>query len=199
MRIKRLILLFIFFPLISLAQSADAVLSKFFAVQVEETVFMRWTITAGNTCEDTYIERSSDGLIYEKIGLIGGICGSPDQSITYEFTDTVPLFNQKSYYRLRLGFYGYSSPKIVELIRYNDQGFLLAPNPFSNFSRLAFINDEKEIYELIISDMQGRIVQEMSTTSNEFIIPRLDLKAGVYFFRIFSSAQLLHNGKLVIK
>jgi len=185
--------------LISFAQQADAVLSKFFAVQVEETVFMRWTISAGNTCVDTHIERSSDGINYEQVGLIGGICGSPDEAITFEFTDSLPLVNQTSYYRLLLGYFGYTSPKVVEFRRYNDQGFLLAPNPFSDFTRLAFENDDDEEHELIISDMNGRIVLEMITTGDEFIIPGLNLNSGLYFFRVFNQDKVLYNGKLIVK
>ena len=181
------------------AQQADAVLSRFFAVQVEETVFMRWTISAGNTCEDTHIERSSDGITYEQVGLIGGICGSPDEAITFEFTDSLPLVNRTSYYRLLLGYFGYTSPKVVEFRLYNDQGFLLAPNPFSDFTRLAFENDDDEVHELIISDMNGRIVLEMITTGDEFIIPVLNLNSGLYFFRVFNQDKVLYNGKLIVK
>ena len=184
--------------LISFAQQADAVLSKFFAVQVEETVFMRWTISAGNTCEDTHIERSSDGITYEQVGLIGGICGSPDEAITFEFTDSLPLVNQTSYYRLLLGYFGYTSPKVVEFRRYNDQGFLLAPNPFSDFTRLAFENDDDEVHELIISDMNGRIVQEMRTTGDEFIIRRIDLGTGVYSFSVQKTGKVIFSGRIVV-
>jgi hypothetical protein len=184
--------------LTSFAQSADEVLSKFFAIQLDESVFMRWTISAGNTCEDTYIERSPDGISYERIGLIGGICGSPDQSITYEFTDTVPLINQNAYYRLLLGYYGHSSPQVVEFVRFNDKGFLLAPNPFSDFTRLAFKNDKKEEYVMIINNMQGRIVQKMMTTGDEFIIRRIDLGTGVFSFRVQKTGKVIFSGRIVV-
>ena len=182
----------------SLAQQADEVLSKFFAVQLDETVFMRWTISAGNTCEDTHIERSADGISYERIGLIGGICGSPDQSVTYEFTDSVPLINRVSYYRLELGYYGYSSPQIVEIIRYNEQGFLLAPNPFSDNARLAFKNETGNEHKLIITDMQGRVVGKIITTDEEFIIQSEDLAFGKYFFQVFQAGVLLFSGKFIV-
>jgi hypothetical protein len=198
MRVKRLILLFILFPLISPSQSADEVLSNFFAVQVDETVFIRWTITAGNTCEDTYIERSADGSTYERIGLIGGICGSPDQSITYDFTDLVPLVNRTSWYRLVLGYYGFSSPKTVEFTRFNEKGFLLAPNPFSDFTRLAFENKDSEEHKLVIIDMQGNIVEEMMTTGDEFLIQSLNKTAGVYIFQVMTAGQVIYQGKLIV-
>ena len=196
----RIFILFIALqPLFTFSQQADEVLYKFFAVRQGETVYMRWTITAGNTCEDTYIERSADGIYYERIGLIGGICGNPNQAVTYEFTDTLPLINQLAYYRLELGFYGYSSAREVEFTRFNEDGFLLAPNPFSDFTRLAFENDEENEHELIISDMQGRTVQKMTSMGSEFIILRLDMNSGVYFFRIANSDQVLYKGKLVVK
>ena len=184
--------------LTSSAQQADAVLSKFFAVQLEETVFMRWTISQGNSCDDTHIERSADGISYERIGLIGGICGSPDQSITYEYTDSLPLVNQISYYRLVLGQYGYSSPRVVEFIRYNEKGFLLAPNPFSDYARLAFDNPLKKKYQLVVSDMQGKIVAEMNTNGKEFILYRNSLASGLFYFRILQSGKIEFDGKIVI-
>jgi hypothetical protein len=117
--------------------------------------------------------------------------------MTYEFTDSLPLINRVLYYRLELGYYGYSSPQSVEIIRLGDQGYLLAPNPFSTSTKLSFKNDDKEQLELIINDMQGRIVQEMVTTGHEFIIPGLNLNSGLYFFRVFSQGQVLYNGKLL--
>lgn len=199
--LRRIILVTSFIQLATLtyAQYADDVLSRFFAVQLDETVFMRWTITAGNTCEDTYIERSADGVSYERIGLIGGICGSPDQSITYEFTDTLPLVNKTAYYRIELGYYGYSSPHIVTFTRYNEQGFLLAPNPFSDHARLAFDNPLKKQYGLVVSDMSGKIIAEMSTTGHEFLLRRNNLSAGLYNFRVMESGIMVFDGKIVIQ
>jgi len=195
---KTIIFLIAFLPLLAYSQQADAVLSKFFATPLNETVFLRWTITAGNTCSDTYVERSADGITYERIGLIGGICGSPDQSITYEFTDTLPLINRTSYYRLELGYFGYTSPQIVTFIRYNEQGFLLAPNPFSESARLIFENTDGDERKLQMIDMQGRVVRELVTTSDEFIIQRLDMNSGVYFFRVSYNGQVILKGKMII-
>lgn len=192
-----IILVFGLMFLNSSAQEADAALTRFFAVQVEETVFMRWTMGAGNTCEDTHVERSADGISYERIGLIGGICGSPDQEITFEYTDTVPLVNQTAYYRLLLGYFGYTSPKTVEFVRFNDRGYFIGPNPFSDFTRIAFENDDDEEYRLLVSDMQGRIVLEMMTTGNEFLIRREELGAGIYAVRLFNGKNEFPRFKII--
>jgi hypothetical protein len=192
-----IILLIACLPLTSFSQQADTFLSKFLVAPIDETVFLRWTITAGNTCEDTYIERSSDGISYERIGLIGGICGSPDQAMTYEFTDTMPLFNRLAYYRLELGYFGYSSPRQIELIRYNEKGFLLSPNPFSDKLRMAFDNGDNQEYTLVMIDTQGKITREMSTTDNEFMVTGTDLSAGIYFYKVFTRGQLRYSGKII--
>ena len=184
-------------PILAFSQQADAVLSRFFAVQVEETVFLRWTITAGNTCEDTYIERSSDGISYERIGLIGGICGSPDQAMTYEFTDTMPYYNRITYYRLELGYFGYSSPQKVEILRYNKDGIFLGPNPFDDQARLAFINEDGLEYKLLLSNTQGLTIRKLTTSDDEFIISGSGLSTGLYIFRLFSEEKLIYTGKLI--
>jgi hypothetical protein len=199
MQLKKIVLLLAFMPLFSLAQQADAVLSKFFAVQVEETVFMRWTMIAGNTCEDTYVERSSDGISYERVGLIGGICGSPDEAITFEFTDSLPLVNRTSYYRLLLGYFGYTSPKVVEFRRYNDDGFLLAPNPFSDFTRLVFENKDGLEYKLLLYSVNGMLVKELTTSGDEFILSGTDLASGLYAYRLLKEEKNIFSGKLIKK
>lgn len=188
---------FLLLRLTSWAQDADPYLSKFFAVQVDETVYVRWTINAGSTCNDTYIERSEDGISYSRIGLIGGICGSPDLPVTYEFTDTMPLVNRTSYYRLVLGYLGYSSPKTLEFIRFNDKGYFLGPNPFNDHTRITFKNDENREYRLIITDMKGRQVMERMTTGHEFFIRREELEAGTYMFRLSASNQDAISGKII--
>lgn len=182
----------------SLSQEADVILSQFFAVQLDETVFLRWTISAGNTCEDTHIERSSDGISYERIGLIGGICGSPDQSITYEHRDTLPLPNRLSYYRLYLGQYGFTSPQAVEFIQYNDQGFLMAPNPFTDKARLAFENTTGEEHTLLLANALGKLISESRTTNSEFIIQRDGLSAGIYFYKVLKSGIVIYSGKIIV-
>ena len=193
-----IVLTFALASLVTAAQEADFILSDFFAVQVEERVYMRWTIIQGNTCEDTYIERSEDGASYERIGLIGGICGSPDQSITYDFNDVEPLPNRPVHYRLYLGQFGFSSPRTVEFVQYNDQGFLLAPNPFNDFAKLSFENKFNEEFTLLVIDLQGRIVYDAKTTGNMFIIPRENLRAGMYYFRVSHQGKTNFEGKFAV-
>lgn len=188
----------IFIPTLSLfSQEADFILSKFFATQVEDEVLIRWTITAGNTCQDTYVERSEDGISYERIGLIGGICGSPDASITYDYFDTMPLPNRETYYRLMLGQYGFTSPQKAWFTQLNDQGFLLAPNPFKESIHIAFENQEESECQLMVYEMQGSLIYETSTTSQQFIMNGTHFTSGLYFFTVARQGEKLFSGKVI--
>lgn len=197
MRLIIILLLILTLPFSPAGQTADEVLSRYFVTELEGNVFMRWTITAGNTCEDTYIERSADGIAFERIGLIAGICGSPDASITFEFTDTVPVYNQISYYRLMLGYFGYTKPLAIEVKKFNDEGFFAGPNPFRDFTRIAFRNDDNEEYRLLVCDMQGRSVLQMLTNGNEFIIRREELGSGIYVVRLFNEINEIPRFKII--
>ncbi len=179
------------------AQEADFILSKFFATQAGDEVLLRWTIEKGNTCEDTYVERSEDGSSYNRIGLIGGICGSPDASITYDFFDTNPLPNRQVFYRLMLGQYGFTSPRSVEFIRFNEEGFILAPNPASDLVRLKFENMNDEEHTLMIFNTQGKKVLQRQTRGDEFIISQKNLGMGLFIYRVIKSDKMIFNGKLV--
>jgi len=154
-------------------------------------------MSAGSTCSDTQIERSDDGINYEKIGLIGGICGSPDEEMTFEFTDTLPLVNQTAYYRLLLGYFGYTSPEILEFVWLNEQGYFLGPNPFNEYVRIAFDNEDKEEYNLTIVDMFGRQVLKMWTGDDEFLILRKDLNAGSYTIMLKKDGKMLFTDKII--
>lgn len=179
-------------------QEADFILSKFLATQVEDKVLIRWTITAGNTCQDTYVERSEDGIAFDRIGLIGGICGSPEASITYDYYDTMPLLNRLNYYRLKLGQYGFTSVKAVKYLRFSEKGFFVAPNPMTDQTSILFDNPDNREHRLTIIDLQGRIVLEKVTNSNIFNIHRQQMPAGIYIYKVSLQEGPLFIGKLMV-
>jgi len=167
-------------------------------VQQDAKVLIRWTIQAGNTCEDTHIERSADGISWERIGLIGGICGSPDQSVTYDFYDPLPLRNQVNHYRLELGFYGYSSPVQAEFLALPASGYLIMPHPVVSRSTLIFGNIEKHGYVFSLFDMTGKKVMELTATGNRIILDKQTLGSGMYLFRLQGNQGSL-TGKVIVE
>ena len=84
-------------------------LQDFSGYQQDSKITLRWTFRSGSLCEGTQIERSADGLTFNKIGEIPGICGNPGSAFTYTFVDSFPNVNTVNYYRLELGNFGFTS------------------------------------------------------------------------------------------
>jgi hypothetical protein len=182
----------------ALAQEADPYLENFLAVQQDDDVFLRWTIKAGFTCDGTRIQWSEDGVSFEKVGEIPGVCGSPNQSVTYDFTDTVPQYNRMNYYRLDMGILGFSSNVFVEVIRLNEEGYSLNPNPVVDISTLLFNNPDNESHEVCLVNMNGELVYNEITNSNKVEIDRALLSSGTYIFKILKGNELKVRGKLIV-
>jgi len=197
---KRLILFYLILitSIVTVAQQADSSLSVFLVVQQGEEVFLRWTIEAGNTCQGTRIERSDDGLSFEAIGEIPGVCGSPNQPISYDYTDEEPLRNRTNYYRLEMGALGYTSVVAVDFIILNNEGYSLQPNPVTSTSKLLYENPDNEDARICIFDSRGRQVMEYITREDHIYIDRNLLDSGNYIFKILINNSSRTVGKLVV-
>lgn len=197
-RILTFIIVLTLLSLTGRSQEADQYLEDFLAVQQGENVFLRWTIKAGYTCDGTRIQRSESAAGFEKIGEIPGVCGSPDASITYDFRDTVPNYNKMSYYRLEMGVLGFSSPVFVEVIKLNDEGYSVNPNPVVDVSEILFDNPDNESHEVCLINTKGEIVYNVVTSSNRVQIERSLLPGGTYIFKILKGNELKARGKIVV-
>jgi len=198
--IRKLALLIIILTnsLIILSQEADDFISNFLAVQQDDHVFLRWTIKGGNTCDGTRIQQSVDNIYFEEIGDIPGVCGSADEPVTYDFTDSLPEKNRINYYRLELGLIGLTSPMAVDFIILNESGYSIQPNPVTSRSKLVFENPENEEIEFCLIDARGRMVMNEFTTSNHVWIDRNMTRSGSYVFKLRKDQKLLNKGKLVV-
>ena len=197
---KRLIVCYLVLntSLAAFAQQADSSLSVFLVVQQGEEVFLRWTIEAGNTCQGTRIERSDDGLSFKEIGEIPGVCGSPNQPVSYEYADEEPLRNRTNYYRLEMGALGYTSVVAVDFVILNSEGYSLQPNPVTSTSKLLYENPDNENARICIFDSSGRQVMEYITKEDHIYIDRNLLESGNYIFKILINNSSRTVGKLIV-
>lgn len=75
----------------------------------------------------------------------------------------------------------------------------VAPNPFDN-SAIIFLNDQNHgLCDLIITDIQGRIVRtEKTEVYEKLVLNRDELKSGIYFYSIKNETKTIFRGKFVI-
>lgn len=131
------------------------------------------------------IERSTDGLHFEKIGMVSGRGNSTSRQ-EYNYVDqyAVPA---TAYYRLKQvdvnGSFSYSA--VVLIRRAQGMDLLAYPNPFANrlFVELKNTNSTN-IKGLQLMDVAGRLYPvTASYTVNGFVLNTEQLQGGVYFLQ----------------
>jgi hypothetical protein len=193
-----ILLTHLFIPLQMKAQ--DAFLGDFKLAEIDGSVYIQWAIKAGNTCDGVRVYRSADNLFFEEIGRIEGVCGSPFSTVTYEFTDTTPLLNRNSFYRLELGNLGYSNVLNIVIIDFSKNNFRIFPNPAFEFTTVYFKNPSQQTSLVELFKLNGQKVFEKRTTESEITIPVSTFEAAVYLIRISDSeGKVFVNSKLIKK
>jgi hypothetical protein len=76
----------------------------------------------------------------------------------------------------------------------------IIPNPFDNYTIISIHEEITQPYTLQIFDINGtRILQHSNILSNKFILGRKSLKAGTYFYKLYSGDyRYFFTGKLYI-
>jgi hypothetical protein len=83
-----------------------------------------------------------------------------------------------------------NDPRSREIISY--------PNPFSQWTQIDFENPMKQPYQLIITDMSGKIVKVIKDIrDNKVVVLRSDLPQGFYLFEL--KGDMVYRGKFVIE
>ncbi len=151
------------------------------------------------------IERSTDGIRFDKIGWVDGH-GNATQNIVYSFNDKTAQANTVYYYRLKqIDFDAdveYSN--IVSAAFKDGKGFTQAdlyPNPATNKVVISVATDIAQDAKIKIFDLLGQPVLvndvKLVSGSNNFELDLTDFSGGTYTVSIFSGNQYITK-KLVI-
>jgi len=72
------------------------------------------------------------------------------------------------------------------------------PNPFNNWIQIYFDNPKRNSYQLIVTDMSGKVVRKISNIKDNTIkLYRENLPAGFYLVEL--KGDKYYRGKIVIK
>ena len=166
-------------------------------------VRLNW-VTASETNNDYFtIERSSDGKVFESIGIVPG-AGNSSSTLTYLFTDDSPLI-EINYYRLKQtdfnGVFEYSKT-IATPCKNDDVSSNIFPNPAQNQLTFTYNNTQKstDILSLYITNSLGEMIIQNTYKYESFIKENLDisiLSNGVYHV-IFTTNTTKEVHKLVV-
>jgi hypothetical protein len=192
-----LVAAFWFFQTTAFCQKADPGIENFQAYKSGSKVFIRFSISAGSTCDGIIIRRSVDDGDFLPIREIEGICGSDSASINYTEEDELPVFNRPLKYILELGRSGFSDTLNSFFTKTGTAGYILSRQ--AQDWKVLVENSTRELISLIIYDVHGKPVLVKETRGDFFEIPFAKLPCALVFFRLYDSKSgLIASGKLML-
>ena len=161
-------------------------LLKFVLTCDQDVVNVSW-ITETEISNDFFtIERSHDGVNFERLTIIAGSGTSTSQK-TYSWVDEDPL-SGTSYYRLsQSDFNGNTEIFEIQSVSCNeDDKFVIYPSPATDVLNIKYDNSIKSIK---ITDISGKLIIDVYQDFNAIDVS--ELSNGIYFLKLFTSDRVL--------
>jgi hypothetical protein len=159
-----------------------------------------WSVNSSYDCTRFEVERSADGITFDKIGLIN--TGGNNNINSFSFIDNNVL-KEKNYYRLKIfqqdGSFVYTSVIIIST-KVNAGLYTVSPNPASDYFIIK-CNGNKGKVNIEIYDAAGSEVKKLLSQSffnNNIKIDVHDFKPGNYFIKIQSEVSGTYTKQIVI-
>lgn len=156
---------------------------------------LNWKIENEINFDRYEVERSVDGMEFDKIGTVNAI-GTSGTTQQYYFDDTKLPAQTYIFYRLKMidvdGTSRYSN--IIKLKRDKMPGnglIALAPNPFTDKLVLLYESTQRDVVRITLTDSKGSLVKQMQTDIeagvNQLYVDGSRLAPGVYYMRLKTS------------
>ncbi len=174
-------------------------ITDFTATKFNESVILKWYATLETGFRRYDIERSTDGVSFNKIGDV------PGQNLAnYTFTDYNLPMASVVYYRLKMvdvdEQFQYSKVAVIRLNN-NFSNAITYPNPTTGDLHVKLLQNLTSKSTLIVTDMSGRKVLQQIVATGQLNIPVdvRNLPAGRYFIRIFNEVQVINQSFVIIR
>jgi hypothetical protein len=191
-------LFFCLWPLSFLCQDpGNEILESFSAIQVGNTIQIDFSVKGGASCQGAILQRSSEGVFFDDIASIQGICGGSEFTEFYSLNDDEPLLNSTNYYRVALGNQGHSAVLAIGFVQL-EKGYRVYPQPSRDWAVIKFNNPTQSPFVLNIYTMTGGIKDSGTITSNEVYLDLSRYEAGTYVFQLISTEKVI-TGTLAVQ
>lgn len=179
-----LLLVLAVLPVAGTAQEGEHPFIKSFTLTVlEGRVQVDWTMQGGSTCDGSEVLRSTDGVNFQAIHRIDGICGDPIFDVPFGYRDDDPPELSRLFYRINLGLEGQSSIKFVDFAQLTESQQRFFPSPVRNTATLVLNVPGSARVDLLLFDMGGRQVWARNgLVGKQHELDLSFLHAGVYLY-----------------
>jgi hypothetical protein len=163
-------------------------LVSFKARKSDGGVLLNWQTAIEINNDYFEIMRSTDGLTFQRIGIVEG-AGNSKSLLNYSFFDERATGTQVYYKLIQHDFDGATDASnivTVQLDKTFNAPIAIAPNPFNESFVVTKFNDEKA--SVIVYDLLGRIVEQKSSSEAELVIQLgAGLVNGTYIIEYITS------------
>lgn len=173
-------------------------LVNFEAAPGKDAINLRWQTAKEENFKGFEIERSRDGLKFDKVASVSG--KGNQKGAFYQFDDVAVVKGTNYYYRLKMvdrdGRYEYSAIRSA-ILPTSNVNVVIYPNPSNGNVNLDFVLEESASAIIDVYDMSGRSVLRKEFDAhkdrNMISLDLLDQPSGIY------SVKININGKLINK
>jgi hypothetical protein len=180
-----------------LLKAQPLLIENFTGTQFNNSIVINFTLVKGNTCFDTEIQRSTDGVNFNVIYTISGICGSTLENVSYSITDNSPVGNSYNYYRINLRSLGFSDIIKVRYIDFSASNALVIYNYQQQLSTLFYKNPSAKKIEFEILNQHGMVIQKGASNKSEWVVSTSDWPHGLYFVRFMNGDVAITRNLIV--
>lgn len=139
----------------------------------------RWTTSSEENNDYFEVEKSTDGVFWNKIGKVHG-SGNSYENVSYEFIDNNPIHGYNLYRLKQFDFNGEFQYSPIQKYFWdgNEAGITIYPNPSENvFYISGIINPDIKVYSLATTQVVAEAKQSQQ-------IDLSDLPNGIYYIEI---------------
>jgi hypothetical protein len=179
-----------------MAQNQHPILRSFTAFKQPTGVLLRWVIKGGQQCQGVKVYRSEQDLLFKQISHVEGICGSATEDETYTHFDNSPTSNTYNFYRLEMGFQGFTDTITVFFEDFGAKEHLVQTNYRDGSYRILYNNDNNKEAILRVFDLSGKELIQETSTNSDVTFDATGLRAGIYVFRISGVSETDIHGKV---
>jgi hypothetical protein len=159
-------------------------LASFSLASADNGIRIDWVMTSGSTCYGIGVERSTDGVSFQLIGTIEGVCGNIGQPTPFTFSDTEPPELSSLHYRLLLGLDGHSSVQRIENQRLRTAEMRVFSSAVGKELTVVLRAPERASVEVTIWSLTGALVFQASDLQGPVHhVPTQTWNAGAYLVR----------------
>ncbi len=167
--------------------------------QNESNVDLYWATASESNNDYFAVERSVDGINYEKIGSVAGM-GTTSSANSYTYRDESPKTGL-NYYRIRqVDFNGQSEYSGLRIANFKENNFSLLNQYQSSDNTLTVIvkGMQKEL-DVHLYSITGALMHSGISYSNSFDIPTSNLSSGIYIMQLESGGQIIRKKLYILK